>query len=201
MTKLDAVNYILTGNGQRPVTVLDTSGVSYVAEAERLLDTVELEIQTRGWHFNTLYKVELTPDGSDHVLIPDGVITIDSDDSDSWRDVTQQGDHLYDLDNNTDKFTDTIKVTYVQRLEFTCIPEAFKQWMASEAALRMAESYHPENYARLRVRQADQMTKKAAALRFNGDKSNTNVLNNVDADRFRGRTRNRRGSGGNAFSV
>ncbi len=200
MTKLDGVNYILTGNGQRPVTVLDTSGTSYVAEAERLLDTVELEIQTRGWHYNTLTKVVLTPDASDHILIPAGIITIDTDYTDKWRDITQQGDHLFDLDNNTDEFADTLYVTYVQRLEFSCIPEPFKQWMASEAAKRMAESYHPEHYARLRVRQNDAATKMAAAIRFNGDKSNTNVLNTVDADRFRGRTRHRGGSS-SAFGV
>lgn len=200
MTKLDAVNYILTGNGQRPVTVLDTGGTSYVAEAERLLDTVELEIQTRGWHYNTLRKVSLTPDASDHILIPAGVITIDTDYTDKWRDITQQGDHLYDLDNNTDEFTDPVYVTYVQRLEFSCIPEPFKQWIASEAAQRMAESYHPEHYARLRVRQVDTANKKAAAIRFNGDKSNSNVLNTVDADRFRGRVR-RTGGSSSAFGV
>lgn len=189
MTKLEAVNYILTGNGMRPVPQLDTSGQGYIAEAERILDLVELEIQGRGWHYNTLTKVVLSPDGDDHIDIPAGVITIDSDDTDSSRNVTQQGDHLFDLDNNTDEFDGDLKVTYTLRLEFPCIPQPIKEWIASEAAHRMCVQYTPQNRARLYEREKDVAKKQAWALRFNGDKSNANALTGADAARFRGRVR------------
>lgn len=193
MTKLDAVNIVLTSNGQRPMSELHTGSTSIVSEAERTLDQVELEIQTKGWHYNTLRKVTLTPDVDNHIVIPAGVITIDTDDTDASKDVTQQGDHLYNLDDNTDEFTDPLSVTYVQRLEFSCIPEPFKQWIAAEAAHVLGKNYHPEQWARNNNLAASAALRKAEAQRFNGDKSNANVLNNVDAVRFRGRNRNRRG--------
>lgn len=192
MTKLEAVIKIITQNGQRPVSALDTGGASYVSEAERLLDEIDLEVQSREWHYNTFRDVELTPDNADKIQVPAATINIDTDDTDAWRDVTRQGDHLFDHDNNTDEFDGPLTVRYSTRFTFPCIPFPIADYIVAAASLRMCENYHPEQRIRLINLRAERDRALAAANRFNSDTTNANCLNSPDARRFRGRPDRRR---------
>ena len=51
-TKLDAVNTMLSAIGEAPVNSL-SSGLIEAEIAETILDTVNTEVQSMGWHFNT----------------------------------------------------------------------------------------------------------------------------------------------------
>ena len=59
LTTLQAVNEILEGIGEPPVTALDTGNTSDEAEAETFLDRFDKRVQTTGWAQNTEYDVEL----------------------------------------------------------------------------------------------------------------------------------------------
>lgn len=186
MTKLEGVNWVLRGVGMAGTAALDTSGNSDAAHAERILDEVEQEIQSRGWYYNTRCKVSLTPDGSDNILLPDGVLTIDSDYTDAWRKVTQVGGKLYDLDNNTDEFEGNLIVTYVLRYDFGCIPPPIQHYIACVAAMRFNET--PRGHPTRRVKLArDEASAQAMANRFDQDTSDTNILHTNDAEMVRGR--------------
>uniref|UniRef100_UPI0040473467 hypothetical protein n=1 Tax=Shewanella sp. TaxID=50422 RepID=UPI0040473467 len=51
-SKLDAVNTMLSSIGEAPVSSL-SSGLIEAEIAETILDTIDREVQSMGWHFNT----------------------------------------------------------------------------------------------------------------------------------------------------
>lgn len=59
MTTLEAVNEILAGLGEPPVTALDTNGTSEQAEAEAYLNKSAKKCQRAGWSFNKQRRVTL----------------------------------------------------------------------------------------------------------------------------------------------
>jgi len=59
LTTLQAVNEILEGMGEPPVTALDTNGTTDEAEAETFLDRYNKRVQMAGWAQNTEYDAEL----------------------------------------------------------------------------------------------------------------------------------------------
>lgn len=191
MNKLAAVNLILSKAGLNRVPTLDTNGNSDAAEAERVLDEEELRIQTEGWHYNMRENVELTrDDASEKIYLPVGCITIDSDNSDAWRNITQIGDHLYDRDENTDEFEEgtTLLCSYTLRYSFECIPIEVRTYIAVAAAKTFVENrpLTREKFARLQLLERDVDRARTTALQINGDREDANTLNTAGARAIRG---------------
>lgn len=77
MTKLDAVNMVLSGINEYRVTALDTNGTSVQADAERYIDDSTRYFCAMGWPCNTRRSVAYTPSGgSFEVTVPASVIRI-----------------------------------------------------------------------------------------------------------------------------
>lgn len=191
MNKLQAVQKILRSNGLQPRNQLDTTGASDMADAERILDEVELEIQARGWHYNTRKKVQLSPGTGDRIEIPEGVIAIDTDYTSSSVNVTQQGQFLYDLDNNRDTFTDSVYVSYLIRFEWDCIPYPIREYIAAEAALRYHNARVKRSGATVNFRQGlyDWLNRaEAQAKQFETTASDESILDTPLLRRVRGRS-------------
>lgn len=191
MNKLQAVNLILSKAGLNRVPTLDTNGNSDAAEAERCLDEEELRIQTEGWHYNMRENVELTrDDASEKIYLPVGCITIDSDNFDAWRNITQVGDHLYDRDENTDEFESgtTLRCSYTLRYSFDCIPIEVRTLIAVTAAQTFLENrpLTREKFARIDLLRSDIARARTRALQINGDREDVNTLNTAEARRTRG---------------
>lgn len=187
MTTLEAVNFILRQAGGLPVANLNTGGPSREAEAERCLDVEELRIQTRGWVYNTRRDVVLTPETSDSKIhIPPGVITIDSYGQDAWRNVTQLGAVILDLDNNTETFNSSLHVEYILRYDFDCIPEPVAQYIACEAALTFCQNQGVRDLARIVTLRQDRDRALGAAERSDGNTADANILDTAEAMRIKG---------------
>lgn len=180
MTKLQAINLILRAGGLRPVAAVDTDGASDAAEAERLLDEVDLEVQATGWHFNTRYDVELSPNDDGDIVPETSIITIDSYGDDECWDVALVGGKLYDLEDNTFTFTEDIDVWYILRYEFECIPYPVRDYIAREAAYRFAEN-RPGLVSRAQLQMLfDQKTiAYSRAQSFNARTRNNNMLDST----------------------
>lgn len=67
--ELDAVNEILSSVGSSPVNSLEDDLNVDVLNAKRILSAVSTEVQSRGYRFNTLNNIYLTPD-ADTGLVP-----------------------------------------------------------------------------------------------------------------------------------
>lgn len=183
MTKLDAVNDILLAVGRDRVKSTDTGGASPAAEAERVLDRCELDVQALGWHYNTRTDVELEPDGNSHIPVPTGVITIDS--MDGEIDVTQLGDLLYNKEDNTSTFDSSIKVMYTLRYLFHCIPHIIQMYIVACAAVEynLTRFGMADRQPRL---EAMKLQRWGMAAREDEDKRDTDILATVDVLRVRG---------------
>lgn len=201
MTKLEAVNKILRRCWLHPVANLDTDGPSNAAEAERCLDESELEVQSRGWNYNTRINVELTPNANKKISVPPGIININPykmgdvgytpglQYGNSYTNgiaITVQGEYIYDLINNTTNWDDSIFVTYIQRWAFHCIPFPIQDYIVMMAASRFNEKRGHEKYQPGINR--DAAIAKVRALQANNNQSAVNVINTNQTSQFFGMT-------------
>ena len=192
MTKLEAVRLIFSLCGKLPPPALDTGKSSMAGLAEDALDSVEQEIQSEGWHPNREEKIELSPGGDGKIAVPADALEIDSDDTDRWRNVTQRGGFLFDLDKNTCTFNHSIRVKLTRRLAFTDLPDALARYIATEAAVRFNRQHNRENGKEIHrdlVGQAELARRKA--LVANNRTKDVNVLESAHALNVKGRIRRR----------
>lgn len=136
-SQLEAVNIILSAVGEPPITSLDDANGADAAIANNVLTEVSNEIQSMGWHFNTVREVELAPDAGDANRIPlaSNIVRVDLEPQHTGdMDVVQRGDYLYDRKGKTDVFGSTIKATVVYILEWDQLPEPARRLINTRAA-------------------------------------------------------------------
>jgi len=136
-SQLEAVNIILSAVGEPPITSLDDANGADAAIANNVLTEVSNEIQSMGWHFNTVREVELAPDAGDSNRIPlaSNIVRVDLETQHTGdMDVVQRGDYLYDRKGKTDVFGSTVKATVVYVLEWTQLPEPARRLINTRAA-------------------------------------------------------------------
>lgn len=190
MTKLEAVCEVLAAIGRGNVTALDTDGASDASFAERVIDRKELEVQTRGWRFNSRKDVTLTPDGSDHIALPSATITIQMG-SRQVRSVcfVQLGARLFDTVNNVDTFDGTVQADYILRFDFDCIPQPIQKYITRLAAEEFNNQYGGSLQAIQSRKQSlalETREAKCEANRYEDTAQDVNVLATYDAWATRG---------------
>ena len=141
-SELDAVNVILASIGETPTTqdILTAGSSADVAMAKQILTEVSKEIQAEGWHFNTDYEVELTPNISNHIVLADNVARVDLESgNEGGQDVTQRYDsvsseqRLYNKKDNDYEFLAPVKATVVYMFDFVGLPETAKRFITVRA--------------------------------------------------------------------
>lgn len=192
MTKLDAVNRILRRAGRLPVTALDTGSGSDAGQAERILDEVDLQVQSEGWTYNTIRDVLVSPDQNGNINPIPGVIHIDSDAEDRHINVVKIGNFLYNntAGENTPTWTENIKVRYTLRFSFNCIPYAVRVLIAEEAALQFCELMGSERglpASRIAQARYHLQVARTQARQYDNGVTNTNLFTTREAYQIRGR--------------
>ena len=137
-TKLNALNTILSVVGEPPLNDLtgDASKNADAVLALNILDEISREVQSSGWHFNTVKEVPLVPDSSGTIQITGDIARVDTELASESRsyDLVLRGSTLYDRKNRTSTFTQTIKTTVVYLLDFENLPEVAKRFVTIRAA-------------------------------------------------------------------
>lgn len=138
-TELSAVNSILGSIGQAPITNLQFENPE-VAFVYRIYQDTILDVLSEGWSFNTFYDVEFVPDTNKNILAPNDILKIDLSDNqfDRTVDLVVLDQKLYDRYNQTDEFDDSLRLTYIQALEWSDIPVVFKRYIIARASVRAA---------------------------------------------------------------
>ena len=134
-TKLESVNVMLGNIGESPVTQIDTpSSLPISAQtAIDVLDEVSRDVQSEGWHFNTVNKTTLSPNGSNEIVLADDIFHVDT--LDHSRDIVQRGTKLFDREkNSTTVFTQDIDVRAMFHLDFTDLPEHARRYIMLKAS-------------------------------------------------------------------
>ena len=131
-TKLEAVNTMLTFIGESPVNSLsDSSGVGDLPIAEQILDEIDREVQTQGWHFNTTVDVVTSPDApSNEIVLSHNVVSADVKvGAYTDMDITLRNNKLFNRSKNTFEFTSDLKLTLVSLLPWEDLPEKARRYI------------------------------------------------------------------------
>jgi hypothetical protein len=184
-TKLEAVNTMIAVIGEAPVNTLGGTAVPItVVQAENVLDETSRAIQSEGWHFNTEHEYPFTPDATNSkITLPSNVLTIDLDPQ-IYTDVdpVQRGNTLYDRKNHTDVWTKEVKASVTFQLDFTEIPEQFRNYITIKAARifsnRFLGSREIEGFA-LR----DEVEAKARAIDSDSENADRTIFDNYSVMR------------------
>jgi len=134
-TQLQAVNTMLGYIGEAPVNSISNTSELPVsaANAVSILDEASKEVQSTGWHFNTEKEIELIGNASSGKITLDAdVLQIDHEGTDDV-DLVQRGSSLFDRKNNTDVFSNAIKVTVVKELPWDSLPEQARRYITLKA--------------------------------------------------------------------
>lgn len=137
-TRLSAVNHMLSAIGESPVTVLSPPATDDVTFAVNILDEIDLEVQTKGWHFNVDYDIVLVLDGASKFAIPADFARIVVDSARhpnvdlTWRDDAGTL-RLYDKKNQTFVLKAGMKAEIVKLVDFEKTPQAYRRYVSVRA--------------------------------------------------------------------
>jgi len=142
-TELEAVNTILSTIGEAPLSTLTGSLPVDGTMAKSVLNEINREVQSMGWHFNTQPKVTLSKDaGNNTIPLATNVLRVELNPylhSKTDYDIVQRDNILFNLVTNTSTFTEDLKdVKVVYLLDFAEIPEQAKRYIT----IRSARVFH-----------------------------------------------------------
>ena len=141
-TELEAVNIILSTVGEAPLNTLVGSLPVDGTMARNVLNEINREVQSQGWHFNTHYKATLSRNAGNEIPLASNVLRVELDPnkySKSSHNIVQRNNFIYNLAKNTNIFdTDFEDVTIVYLLDFADIPEQAKRYIT----IRSARVFH-----------------------------------------------------------
>lgn len=135
LTELEAINEILATGADAPVSTLEDAEVIDASLARNTLRATSVEVQTRGWTFNTDEGLEIKPDQTGRIILPRNTLKVVA------PGYTQRGTKLYDRVNRTFTFTEPVPITLVTGLEFDELPSTARMYITIRAARKYQDRY------------------------------------------------------------
>jgi hypothetical protein len=177
-TELEAVNICLGVVGEQPVNSIPESGVTKATLARDIIYEQSREVQLEGLACNTETEYELTPDGSDNILVPATAIGIDPTYACDNKYVERTG-KLYDTVDQTFTITVNIMVDIVWFLTWTDLPEHVRRYITIRAA-RIFQKRYLADVELHRYSAEDELTAKRQFGRKELDISDFSILDNTN---------------------
>lgn len=139
ISRIEAVNSMLVAIGEAPVNSLGGTDLPQdAAIASFILDEVNREVQSRGWHFNTEYNVTLELDSNGYIPVANNALNVTVLRSELSDTVTMRGSFLYNTstDTKSDRFVfdADLDATIVYLLEFTTLPNVAREYIVARAS-------------------------------------------------------------------
>lgn len=182
-TKLEAVNVMMTSIGETPVNTITSATTTDVSIAISILDNVNREVQSVGWHFNSDQDYQLTPNTSNQIELPSNCLRIDTSGASANKDYVERARKLWDRKKHTYTLTDEIVyVDIVWFLDFTEIPEAAKRYITIRAA-RLFQDRMLASDLLHRFHQVDELQALSVLKEAEGDTRDHSIFNNYDVAR------------------
>ena len=137
-TEREAVNTVLSTIGEAPLSTLSGALPVDGTMAKNVLNEINREVQSMGWHFNTHHKASLSKDTNNKIPIATNVLRVELNPykySKTDYDIVQRNNYLYNLATNSDSFTkDFTEATLIYLLDFADIPEQAKRYITVRSA-------------------------------------------------------------------
>lgn len=104
-----------------------------VANARRILNKINRQIQSKGWTFNIEEGVTLDADiYSNLIPFTDDYLSVMS--TSGATSYVNRGGYLYDRVNRTDQFPGGVSVNIIRLKPFDEMPECFRYWIVTKAS-------------------------------------------------------------------
>lgn len=191
LSTLEAVNEMLGAIGESPVVQLDSGGSSLVADAQRILEAVNRDMQTTmRWHFNTEI-LDLARDSDNKIPLSANYLRVDA--VNTTIDVVRRGAFLYDLKENTYVFSAEVEAEVTRLIPFEDSLPAFKQFVTVAAKIRFQKEVQGSR-GQDALLQSDFYAARRAALDEDAHNYDGNMLNHEAAVGILGRPRIHRGA-------
>jgi hypothetical protein len=183
-TELEAVNFLLISIGEQPVSSLDGAGVPEVSIAQQILHQVSREVQSLGLICNTEESYPFPTDSQGNIVVPRNVLKIDASEG---TDVVLRGNRLYNRQEHTYVFEDTLECDVVLFLEFTELPPVVRNYIMIRAA-RIYQSKVVGSQTLYQFSMKDEMDAYATLVTEQVDVGDYNMLQNPDVMAMNRRT-------------
>lgn len=192
LRRVDMVVQVAEDNRVRIPAVLDTGGASPNAVIESILMDCSRRVHQEGrWVFNQRLEVTLSPDGvTGKISVPSGCLFIDTTAEDEDKDIVQRGEVLYDRENDTEVFTEDVKVLVKNLYLPECADPHIRDYILADASL--AYCMYRRDDERMPFLAARREAARRRAYNEELDKSDVNMLKNTDGRQFHGTTPTRR---------
>ena len=131
-SKLNAVNTMLSAIGEAPVSSL-SSGLVEAEIAESILNTIDREVQSMGWHFNTELNKSFAKTVAGEIILPADILRADATLKANAPNLVQRGLKMYDRVNHTFIISTDVALDVVIQLIFDDLPEVAKRYIVLRA--------------------------------------------------------------------
>lgn len=175
-TKLEAVNEVLAGIGESPVSSL-SSGFTTASTAEQKLNSVSKAVQETGWFFNTETELELLPDSNGNIYLPSN--TLRADEHEKGGTLVQRGLRLYDNKKHSYRFTQPVKIDVVVELPWDELPQAAREYIQ----YRTKRLFQADYMGEINLMKAQSEEEAAALYRLkqaDSESGDFNIFDNYD---------------------
>jgi hypothetical protein len=177
-TKLDAVNTMLSAIGEAPVNSL-SSGLVEAEIAETILNTVDREVQSMGWHFNTEYNRSFAKDTNGEVPLGNDILRADATLAANSKDLVQRGLRMYDRKNHTFAINTSVNLDVVSQLVFEDMPEVAKRYITLKATRIFQDRVVGSNTLH-DFQERDEMAALIELREFDARTDDNNIFDNYD---------------------
>lgn len=155
-THLGAVNIILAAMGEPPVNSVQGNIPLAATVADRLLQETSLNVQKRGWFFNTEYHL-MQPGVDGIIKVPWNTLTLRTVGASANQPVSLRNNMLYNMTpfKHSFQWTEALQVEIIVGLEFMDLPPSARQYVVYRAARSMIAREQGDEIA-LRIAQSDE---------------------------------------------
>ena len=142
-SKLDMINDSLRAIGEVPYqsdTLVSTLPIGTDGEiAKDLVEKTMVEVQSRGWYFNTDYSFPLEPDGDNFITLPPNALRIDFGNQPGRHQYTQKNGAIYDYLNRTFKIESTLTADMTWLVDYNDLPPEAYEYISMRAARKFQQ--------------------------------------------------------------
>mgnify|MGYP003609378378 FL=1 len=173
LTELEAVNEILASIGESPVNTIENPTNVDVINCLRILRNVNRRVQSKGWTFNKIASYTLNPDTTTHKIrwLSNLLYVVGTDN----KKYTKKGDYLFDWEEQTDIFNNSIDCTIIFLVDFEDKPDPMRSYITAKAATTFQTRYLGDSSLGEELLR-DEQEAWAALMEYELDSNNFNML-------------------------
>ncbi len=175
LTELEAVNEILATGSESPISTLEENSIIDASLAMNTLRATSVEVQTRGWNYNTDEGLDLAPDQGGEVRLPRNTLKVDTTGASAGLNVVQRGLRLYNKTDKTYEFTAPVTVDITYGLDFEELPSTARVYITIRAARKYQDRYFGDP-ATHSYSQQDELVAHSAMMGEELDSTDPNML-------------------------